>query len=192
MAILNEREVRDAALIYRVGKSKTADAILREGINTWETSFDVFLSHSRLDSELILGVKAILEQLKLKVYVDWIDDPQLDRSSVTPATAQQLRKRMQQCKSLFYAHSTAATKSRWMPWELGYFDAFNGNVAIVPIAAASGTIFKGEEFLGLYPYVDVTGRTPGQAGTLYIHRDLTTYKQFRDWRDGAEKLRPVA
>lgn len=40
---------------------------------------------------LILGVKAVLETMNLTVYVDWLDDPQLDRGKVTSSTAERLR-----------------------------------------------------------------------------------------------------
>ncbi len=193
MAIVTEREAREAALRHRINVQKSADTILRESAETYRTSFDVFLSHSRLDSEVILGVKVIIEATGSSVYVDWIDDPQMDRSSVTVDTAEKLRVRMKQSKSLFYAHSMNSTKSRWMPWELGYFDGFNGNVAIFPIAGAATPVSnRGEEYLGLYPYVDVTGRNVNSPGTLYIHRNERDYAGYGRWREGADKLRPRA
>lgn len=192
MAILTEREAREAATNYGVNIRKSADSILREEASTSRTSFDIFLSHSRLDSDVILGTKVILERTGQSVYVDWIDDPQLDRSRVTSATAAKLRIRMRQSRSLFYAHSMNATKSRWMPWELGYFDGFNGNVAILPIAGGVTPInLKGEEYVDLYPYVDVSAPGPlTSRRALWIHRDNTTYTSFAKWRDGSDKLRP--
>jgi hypothetical protein len=47
----------------------------------------VFLCHSIRDAELIQGAKTILEKRQLSVYVDWIIDPQTDRSAVTAETA---------------------------------------------------------------------------------------------------------
>lgn len=192
MALLTESDIRAAALGVTRRTYKTADSILRESVASVRSSYDVFLSHSRLDSELVLGVKEIIESTGQTVYVDWIDDPYLDRSNVTPATAQKLRERMRQSRSLFYAHSGNATKSRWMPWEMGYFDGFNGNVAIFPIVQSGNqTTYKGEEFLGLYPYVDVTGRTVSQPGSLYIHRNSMTFMRMNTWRESADKLRPT-
>lgn len=177
----------------RVGQSeatilrKTATAALNESRQTTRTSFDVFLSHSRLDAEAILGVKRILERAGKSVYVDWIDDPQLDRSNVTAGTAEQLRRRMRQSRSLFYVHSGNAARSRWMPWELGYFDGFNGNVAILPLVGVTNvTEFRGEEFLGLYGYVDVSN------GVIYIRRNRFTAASFEIWRSQTDKLRPTA
>lgn len=113
--------------------------------------FDVFLSHSFRDAVLILGLKRLLEADGLSVYVDWIADPELDRTKVNPSTAARLRERMKRCRSLVYATSQNASSSRWMPWELGFFDGVHGpdRVAICPIARGAGS-YTGEEYLGLY------------------------------------------
>jgi hypothetical protein len=83
----------------------------------------------------------------------WIVDPELDRNSVRPATAQRLRGRMSQSDAMSYLHSAQSTR-RWMPWELGYFDGHSGNVAIIPVIANEEDTFRGSEYLGLYPVVD--------------------------------------
>lgn len=114
-------------------------------------NFDIFLSHSLRDALLIVGLKRLLEADGLSVYVDWISDPQLDRAKVNAATAARLRERMKACRSLVYATSQNASISRWMPWELGFFDGLHGSerVAICPIVTGSGD-YAGEEYLGLY------------------------------------------
>lgn len=193
MGLLTESIVKQAAAGSMANVGKTAISILREARDSTRSSFDIFLSHSRLDSDLILGVKVILESIGKTVYVDWINDPLLDRSNVTPKTADTLRRRMRQCKALFYVHSENAALSRWMPWELGYFDAFNSNVAILPIVQdAKQTQFVGAEYLGLYPYVDVTGRIASAPGAIYLHRNLNEYAGFERWMSAGDKLRPSA
>jgi hypothetical protein len=117
--------------------------------------FDLFLSHSIGDAEVILGVKELLETEGLSVYVDWVVDPQLDRRKVTPATAARLRERMNRCGYLLYASSSSSSNSKWMPWELGYFDGRRGRVGILPVVASAGAGFAGVEYLGLYPRVEL-------------------------------------
>lgn len=115
--------------------------------------FDIFLSHAKLDEVLILAAKETLErETQLSVYVDWIDDPQLDRSKVSARTADRIRSRMRECSALVYAISPAATNSKWMPWELGYFDGHKGfeRISIMPIIRSSSDSFAGVEYLGLY------------------------------------------
>lgn len=145
--------------------------------------YDVFLSHSIRDELLVLGLKRELERVNLTVYVDWIEDPNLDRVTVSPMTAQTLRERMNSCRSLVYATSNNASASRWMPWELGYFDGHQGQskVAICPIETGSGSI-QGQEYLGIYkrlepvlangivlPYVLKPSGEAGEPVRSFVH-----------------------
>lgn len=133
-----------------------AEARLRADSLRALTSFDVFLSHSSRDAQVIYGLRALLMAQGLTVYVDWITDPQLDRSRVSSSTAALLRERMRASRSLIYATSRAASQSRWMPWELGYFDAARGSdrVSILPIETSGSGTFDGEEYLGLYRTIE--------------------------------------
>jgi hypothetical protein len=116
------------------------------------TDFDIFLSHSYEDAEVIAGIKLMIEEDGLSVYVDWMEDSQADRSQVSPKTANILRLRMSHCRFLLYASSKTSPSSKWMPWELGYFDGMNhGQVGILPIVETANSNFAGQEYLGLYP-----------------------------------------
>ncbi|WP_421870140.1 toll/interleukin-1 receptor domain-containing protein [Marinoscillum sp.] len=118
--------------------------------------YDVFLSHSSKDASLILGVKYELEEKGFSVYVDWIDDSEIDRSKVTAENAAMLRDRMRNCNSLIYVYTKNATQSKWMPWELGYFDGYKGTVAILPVLDSKHETFKGVEFVGVYPVIELS------------------------------------
>jgi hypothetical protein len=129
------------------------------------TTFDVFLSHSILDAQVILGVKSLLEAEGLSVYVDWVEDAELDRSRVTVRTADMLRTRMRHCSSLIFATSSNSSNSKWMPWELGYFDGFKpGFVSILPLVQSRYDDFRGQEYLGLYPYIEDIDWNTGRSG----------------------------
>ena len=168
MAYLRISEARAVGSATRSRVQKSADQILREEKRAQKSdaTYDVFLSHSYDDAEVILGVKKIIEGLGLTVYVDWIDDAKLDRSKVTKETAGVLRLRMRACSSLVYAHSPNTADSKWMPWELGYFDGIKGNsVWILPLVSDYDGEFKQQEYLGLYPTVD---KISGLAGQLNL------------------------
>jgi hypothetical protein len=157
VAYLRIAEARRAAQSATSPLRKSAGQVLKEetGALRDSSTFDVFLSHSYDDAEVILGVKKIMESLGLKVYVDWIDDAGLDRGKVTRETAAILRLRMRNSLSLVYAHSESSGDSNWMPWELGYFDGFKpGCLWVLPIVAYYDSEFKSQEYLGLYPTVD--------------------------------------
>ena len=181
---------------YLFEKTKTASPYLSEGyirefavgslINEKRAvastqTFDIFLSHSSEDAILIKALRDELVELGFSTYVDWIDDPQMDRSHVTKTTAETLRLRMGQCACLLFATSDAAKKSVWMPWELGYMDALRrARVGIVPIVPETPRTyeFHGQEYLGLYPYLDKTN------STLYMQTAIGVWVTLREWLDG--------
>ena len=140
--------------------------------------FDIFLSHSYLDKGLVFGIKNFLEQHGFTVYIDWIDEQELDRSSVDVETAKILRKRMSQCQSLLFATSSNSTNSKWMPWECGYFDGINGKIAILPISKSDEFFFTGQEYLGLYPYIDVLG------SCIWVNSIKLGFCSIEDWLNG--------
>lgn len=84
--------------------------------------YDVFLSHSSLDKRLVLTLVEMFNEVGYSVYVDWIEDTQLDRNNVNKNAAAVLRNRMNTSKGLAYVATSNATNSKWCPWELGYFD----------------------------------------------------------------------
>lgn len=151
-------EINNYALKARL-KSKyySFDNILNETIQEQKNrnSFDIFLSHSSKDKQLILGVKQFIEDSGYTVYIDWVDDPQLDRANVNVQTADILRTRMKQSKFLVYVDSNNASASKWMPWELGYFDGYKPNkIGILPIRQNSEGYYTGQEYLELYPKIE--------------------------------------
>lgn len=138
----------------KVRSYQNARDILRDDVKKFHrfNSYDIFLSHTFSDSELVLGVKELLEDRGYSVYVDWIEDPHLDRSNVTKEVAQYIRDRIRTCKSLVFATSDNSSRSKWMPWELGYFDGYRpGKVSILPLLETESSTFKGQEYLSLYP-----------------------------------------
>jgi len=141
--------------------------------------YDVFLSHSFDDARIVKLVKEMLEEQGQKVYVDWIEDDHLDRGGVTTETAAVLRSRMNRCSSLIYLTSQSAESSLWMPWELGYMDAKTGKVAVAPIMDEDES-FEGREYLGLYPYLDLTN------DSFYIHKKVGEWVGFKGWMAGEQ------
>lgn len=144
--------------------------------------FDVFLSHSRVDEDIVYGTKLELESYGFSVYVDWIDDPQLDRSRVTRKTAIALRRRMKQCRSLLYLHTEHSGSSKWMPWELGYFDGREGRAAILPVVEDETEEFTGVEYIGIYPYLDEWKDNQGKL-RLWVNRpgSRSVYAPLDSW-----------
>ncbi len=190
MAYLTERQVRGRAEQLTQRLQKDARRVLNEATASSSEKFDVFLSHASAEpEEIILGVKLLLEDRDLKVYVDKYSDPQLSPGRVTPETAEILRDRMRSSGSLLYIHSQHSKTSRWMPWELGFFDGFKGDVGVIPVTRNQEEDFKGEEYLNLYPYVDITDSDKIATTSLWINKSAGTYARLDRWAKGVERIR---
>jgi len=186
MALIDKQFLRNEASkrFSNITKSFSSSRLVAEAVEI-DKHFDIFLSHSYLDATEVRVLKAINEGEGLSVYVDWIEDYELNREDVTKETAQLIRHRLKNCDSLFYAFSENSTKSKWMPWELGFFDGFKGNVAVIPIKdnPQSSDYYRGVEFVGIYPYITITKNTLGFP-TGYINESSDIYVTFSEWKSG--------
>ena len=92
---------------------------------------------------------------------------------------------MKQSKCLIYATSENSSSSRWMPWELGYFDGIKDKmVGILPIKKYGNNFrddFKGEEYLGLYYYIDKDTIRGKNKEALWVRESFTKYIIFDSW-----------
>lgn len=173
--LLNESTVSTEAYdsLFKNSFLKSADYVQ---VNEYD-KFDIFLSHSYSDRNIIPKLKSKLELLGYSVYVDWINDKLLSRENVTS-------------KSLFYATSENTQNSKWMPWELGYFDGLkNKRVAILPLKTDTngfGEDFKGQEYLGLYYWVDIVTAKNSTRKTLFINARSNKYSNYDKWVTGEE------
>lgn len=191
MAFITKDVARIAARA-RIQKSygSSANQVLQEEIlnSTRLLSFDIFLSHSFEDSEIVLGVREILVGLGLTVYIDWINDTQLSRENVTVESADILRRRMRESRSLVYLTTKNSSTSRWMPWELGYFDGLkSGLIGILPVID-TGATFSGQEYLGLYPVVERLQMTNGSTKLCVVEKANKGYRFLDEFARGQTSI----
>jgi hypothetical protein len=189
MMLITETEIRTYArhVVEYDKKQKNAfnarspRAILHEYVTTCSDtkSYDVFLTHSIRDAELVLGVKVLLNRYKYTVYVDWSEDPDVDKSKIAKDIADKLRKRMQCAKSLIYITTENVENFKWMPWQLGYFDGLREKVAIMPIKDAILASYHSKEFLSVYPYI--TRDNALQEDRLLINKDSKNHTSIENW-----------
>ncbi|MFZ2412264.1 MAG: toll/interleukin-1 receptor domain-containing protein [Candidatus Methanoperedens sp.] len=185
MPLFTESSIRTRA--QKETRYFTADSFLTEQIRKQSsiTKYDIFLSHAFDDKELILGLALALEDLGYAVYLDWRDDPSLNRNVVTSKTAERLRAKMKVSRCLLYATTEHASESRWMPWELGFKDGDNNRVAILPVTRVYATSYQGQEYLGVYPYISDDNDIK-QKRCLWVNRSPTCYTHFDSWLAGYE------
>ncbi|MFH4400457.1 toll/interleukin-1 receptor domain-containing protein [Vibrio diabolicus] len=186
MAIIRKSEIlrrynaAQKTLLEEANERRFAADSLKKAFESFSFSehYDIFLSHAYSDARIVKQIRSMLIEKGYSVYVDWIEDEQLDRGKVNEYTATVLRNRMNNCSSLIYLTSDSAEKSVWMPWELGYMDARTGRVSVAPIIEDDDEEFYGREYLGLYPYLDLTG------DSFYIHRGVGSWVTFGDCMQG--------
>lgn len=151
-----------------------------------QIQYDLFFSHSFRDKELVIGVKVLFEKAGYKVYIDWMEDPQLDRSCVNENTAQLLKYRLKSCKALAYIATVNTPLSRWCPWELGLADGMLGKVCILPVMHDD---YKGQEYLRLYPYLEYAPHSNINTKDffLYNQNDKEEGILLKSWIDEGQK-----
>lgn len=173
------------AKLYRLDESVnfTANSVFDSSAN-----YDVFISHSFDDRDKVLGLRTLFNQCGYKVYVDWIDDANLDREHVTSDTANVIRERIKQSKSLALIVTSNSSDSKWCPWELGYSDGYNGKTCVLPIF--DHDYYKGQEYLGLYPFIDFARNNKTNKEELWVNdpHDSRKYLSLREWLKG-EKMK---
>lgn len=149
MAYYTEAHFRN----YRDHLNENQRAFSSSARSDLETKFDIFISYNIYDKTIIRGLYNELTELGYRVYVDFIIDRDLDRSNVTLETAQIIRQRLENSKSLVYAQSPTATMSKWMPWELGVVDGHTKQCAVLPILFHGFEVYSKQEYLKLYPII---------------------------------------
>lgn len=180
--ILNERILRQAAL--EAQRSYESYSYSIPHFDAAE-NYDLFISHSFKDKNLVTGLYHLFSEAGYKVYIDWIDDSNLDRKSVTPDTAAIIKRRIKSSKGAAYIATANSTTSKWCPWELGVSDGMHDRVCILPVMDYS---FKGQEYLGLYPYLEYGLVSGKQRNEFRVHdqQDKSKYVTLRGWLEGSK------
>lgn len=198
MAFLRQAEIRARALRRAGALGISVEEALSSAARQRMSRYDIFLSQTIRDAEIVLGVYDLLTSAGYSVFCDWIEAPDTDRSKVTPANAAQIRATMGVSDTLLFLDTKGADQSLWMCWELGWFDGGRGPVAVLPVLTEGERYYRGREFLGLYPYIEVDedGRikvvrpvVAGPSGIMVF--EAPNWRSFESWRsDPRDFMRP--
>ena len=147
--------------------------------------YDLFISHSYMDRELVKVLYEKFEEAGYKLYIDWKEKTLQNRENVSAETASQLKIRMNNCMGLSYIATSNIVNSKWCPWELGYADGKKNKAAILPITKDKVYEYKGLEYLGIYPYIDYEKRKNGNYEFWVNDAQIKNkYTSLREWLDG--------
>lgn len=98
---------------------------------------DVFVSHKREDTGVAKKLVRRIRKFGYSCYADYEDPFLLDDEDRDPErVSHRIRTNLRGCTALIFIHSGQAIESKWMPWELGFFDGRWGmaSVAIYDVA----------------------------------------------------------
>jgi len=198
MAFLHESDIRFRARERATAQGVSISEALNRAARQRLARYDIFMSQTIRDAEIVLGVYDLLTTAGYDVFCDWVEAPEADRSQVTPANAAFVRATMGVSDTLLFLDTAGAAQSLWMCWELGWFDAAKGAVGVLPILAEGERYYRGREFLGLYPYVelDENGRlkvvrpvVASPSGIMMF--EAPNSRSFESWRaDPRDYMRP--
>lgn len=134
--------------------------------------YDLFLSHSSLDSVLLLEMKAILNSDDINVYVDWVcDRNSLKRELTNVNTAKVIIERLNSSKALLYIHTSSSFNSKWTPWELGYFHALKNKICV----------YYPEALAEVPPYLEIYPTASLIEGHLFVKDDSGEKVNLKEW-----------
>lgn len=170
----------------RKGKKRTGDVLIPIPIETPDDliqyiytsqlermkTYDLFLSHSSVDSELLLRLKSVLNHININVYIDWVNDRNaLKRELTNVNTANAIIERLKASKALLYVHTDAGLNSRWTPWELGFFHALKNKVCVY-----NPNNIEKPPFLDIYP----TAILRDETFFVELNNELIGFKEWMD------------
>ncbi|MOA50153.1 hypothetical protein D3C78_1731370 [compost metagenome] len=85
---------------------------------------------------------------------------------------------------MMYIATGNSSSSKWMPWELGFFDGHKpGRVAILPLLDSENQNFLGQEYLGLYPVV--TKHMQNQVMHYFVENRGNQWSHLRSFARGS-------
>lgn len=90
---------------------------------------DVFISHKQEDYVMAKSLFEKIKNLGFEPYLD-IDDEEISRNLSAGALADRIRDKLRHAKSLLFVVTPNSIHSKWMPWELGFFDGRWGQPTI--------------------------------------------------------------
>ncbi len=84
-----------------------------------QENYDVFISHSSKDKDLIKKLRSYLEDyFGLSAYIDWDEDCGMSREEV----ADRVKEAMSRSKTFLIVKTDNSDKSSWVSWETGCFE----------------------------------------------------------------------
>lgn len=155
--ILTKDYIKMMTQKYNMGNRKNQLFVefYNESLCIQKEQYDIFLVPDMMPKDQLYGLLWMFNQAGYAVSLDWKKLDGETRLKLTEGAAQIQKMRMNRCKTLIYMTDKELVETKWCPWELGYFDGHSdGKCCIFPILDEEEKIFQGQEYFGLYPYLE--------------------------------------
>lgn len=121
MAYFNRRDFESIQL--KEGRKVTASVVFDSAAGK-QQEYDVFISHSIKDKELVKKIRQLLEEkYNLSAYIDWDEDSGTKRDDIS----EKVKAAMNISKSFMFVKTSNSDDSQWTAWETGYYDNVNSD-----------------------------------------------------------------
>jgi hypothetical protein len=133
-------------------KIRDSNAIkVNEAVVGRQNSYDVFISHSSKDKDIVKKIRQLLEdRYSLSAYIDWDEDSGMQRDEV----ASKVKEAMKISESLIFVKTSNSDTSQWAAWETGHYEAIKSadKIGVLLIEDDEFTVeaWKHREFLKDY------------------------------------------
>jgi len=188
MPTLSVGSVRSRAKLYTSLGKTPEDALAQIATRQKPNDmYDIFFSSQMLEPDLLLGVKLTLDDYGFKSTFEWPLEPPGRRMQITAERANSLREKLDHCRSFLYVTTSARTECAWLPWAFGYCEGKHGLTAVLPLMPTSAEIYRGEDYLDIYPYIS-SHTMKNQKNILVVMHARQIYCTFENWLNGSEEL----
>ena len=106
-----------------------------------------FLSYSIYDTELARGLRVMLADRGIKLYLDMEES---GNEIIDKNGAARIRAKIRECQGLIFLATEHSVVSRWCAWEIGYADGARGAERILVLPTRDLSAQYGNEYLQLY------------------------------------------
>lgn len=122
----------------------------------------VFISHKHSDmvtdgdmNELKGLLNFLKDEYHIEPYIDSMDKKMPDETCAE--TAERIKEVINYSEKFILLATNAAIASKWCNWEVGIADKLklpHNDMAILPMLDDRNSLYKGNEYLELYPYIE--------------------------------------
>ena len=145
----------------------------------------VFISHKHSDLSDLKGLLSYLaDHYQVIPYIDSMDQKMPNMTNAE--TAMRIKSVIESCDKFILLATNRALQSKWCNWEVGIADKSkysSNNMAILPMYERGSNRFEGNEYLGIYPYIDETIDKSGKSVLVVKYPNIIGKKQItlKEW-----------